>query len=81
MENTITFGGSVPICFNIHGHDHSGLGYNDDYHLNLAQNVWGYFPLNLNQFIKQGYLKNIESAHRATINKRIERNGIRLWLK
>ena len=74
----ITFGGSIPICFNIHGHDHSGLGYNDDYHLNLAQNIWGYFPLNLNRFIKQGYLKNIESAHRATINKRIERNGIRL---
>lgn len=74
----ITFGGTIPICFNIHGHDHSGLGYNDNCHLNIVQNLFGFFPLDLKQFINQGYLKKIESAHRATINKRIERNGIRL---
>lgn len=57
-----------PIAFNIHGHDHSGEYYNDDYHLNLAQNVFGYEPLNLKDFIKDGHLKYVKSIHREIID-------------
>ena len=57
-----------PIAFNIHGHDHSGEYYNDDYHLNIAQNIWGYLPLNLKIFIEDGMLKHIKSIHRVTID-------------
>ena len=60
-----------PIAFNIHGHDHSGESYNDDYHLNIAQNIYGFYPLNLKSFIKEGFLKNIKSIHRATIDNAI----------
>ena len=63
----------IPIAFNIHGHDHSGKYYNDDYRLNLAQNVYGYQPLNLKEFINNGILKRIDSIHRVTINKAIEK--------
>lgn len=62
-----------PVAFNIHGHDHSGKYYNDNYHLNLAQNVYGYVPLNLNQFIKSGLLKSISNIHRITIDYATER--------
>lgn len=55
------------FVFNIHGHKHD-LKENDMYHLNLAQNVFGYVPLNLNQFIKSGKLKNLKDIHRITID-------------
>ena len=55
------------FVFNIHGHKHD-LKENDIYHLNLAQNVFGYVPLNLNQFIKSGKLKNLKDIHRITID-------------
>ena len=55
------------IAFNIHGHDHN-WGDFDDYHLNLAQNVFGYFPLNLKNFINNGKLKKIKNIHRVTID-------------
>ena len=57
-----------PIAFNIHGHDHNKKNKETYYSLNLAQNVYGYIPLNLNQFIKNGKLKNIDDIHRITIN-------------
>lgn len=60
-----------PIAFNIHGHDHSGESYNDDYHLNIAQNIYGFYLLNLKSFIKEGVLKNTKSIHRATIDNAI----------
>ena len=66
----------TPIAFNIHGHDHSGEYYNDNCHLNLAQNVWGYIPLNLKEFINDGILKHISSIHRATIDKAINRKEL-----
>lgn len=56
------------IAFNIHGHQHDKNVTNDNYHLNICQNVYGYIPLNLNQFIKSGKLKNIQDIHRVTIN-------------
>lgn len=57
-----------PIAFNIHGHDHNNKIYKDEYHLNIAQNIFGYIPLNLNQFIKSGKLKQIKSIHRMIID-------------
>jgi len=63
------------IAFNIHGHDHSGEYYNDDYHLNITQNVWGYFPLNLKEFINIGILKQVQNIHRVTIDKATERKN------
>lgn len=62
-----------PIAFNIHGHDHSGEYYNDDYHLNLAQNVFGYEPLDLSKFIKSGLLRHIKSIHREVIDEATRR--------
>lgn len=50
------------IAFNIHGHDH-GNETNDYYHLNICPNIFGYIPLNLNQFIKSGYLKRVKDIH------------------
>ena len=54
---------SMPIAFNIHGHDHGKNFWDDEYHLNICQNVYGYIPLNLNQFIKGGHLKRVKDIH------------------
>lgn len=61
----------MPIAFNIHGHDHGKNFWDDEYHLNICQNIYGYVPLNLNQFIKSGYLKKIKDIHRLTIDNAI----------
>lgn len=64
-----------PIAFNIHGHDHNKYEpYYEDYHfhLNITQNVFGYKPLNLNTFIKKGYLKYVKSIHREIIDNATE---------
>lgn len=68
---TQTWETAQTIAFNIHGHDHNGT--KRDFHLNLAQNIYGYIPLNLNQFIKSGELKKINDIHRATIDNAIAR--------
>lgn len=68
---------NIPIAFNIHGHNHSGPIQKDAYHYNIAQNIYGYDPLNLKEFIKEGYLKNIKSIHRATINNATKRKKVR----
>lgn len=68
---------STPIAFNIHGHDHSQIEICDNFHLNLAQNVYGYEPLNLKKWIEKGYLKNILSVHRTTINYQTEKKNER----
>ena len=61
------------IVYNIHGHDHSKQELRDLVHLNLAQNIYGYEPLNLKKFIEEGYLKYIPSIHRATIDHQTKR--------
>lgn len=61
-----TYDTAQTIAFNIHGHDHNGQGRN--FHLNICQNIFGYIPLNLNQFIKSGELKKINDIHRTTID-------------
>lgn len=62
---------AMPIAFNIHGHDHGKKFWDDKYHLNICQNIYGYIPLNLNQFIKNGYLKRVKDIHRLTIDNAI----------
>ena len=61
-----TYDTAQTTAFNIHGHDHGGQGRN--FHLNICQNIFGYIPLNLNQFIKSGELKKINDIHRITID-------------
>ena len=61
-----------PVAFNIHGHIHDNR-YIDDLHLNLAQNVFGYEPLNLGDFIKEGNLKKLKSIHREIIDDASDR--------
>lgn len=53
------------IAINIHGHDHNGFKHST-YHFNICQNVYGYVPLNLSQFIKSGYLNKVKDIHTLT---------------
>ena len=53
---------------NIHGHDHSHWFMEDNYHLNLCPNLYGYLPLNLKNLIEDGWLKKISSIHRLAID-------------
>ncbi len=66
-------------CVNIHGHDHSNT---EPYapgckHLNLAANVCGYTPVSLGKLIKDGFLANIPTIHRLTIDQASERKAMR----
>ena len=65
----ITCGYWTSICLNIHGHDHSGLFFKNEYHLNLVPNIAGYLPYNLKHIIEDGKIKNITTAHRAVIDR------------
>lgn len=62
-------------CLNIHGHDHNNVEpYRDDCkHINLAANVCEYTPVNLGKLIKDGILSDIDSIHRKTIDRQIEK--------
>ena len=62
-------------CLNIHGHDHNNMeAYMDGCkHLNLAANVCGYTPVNLGKLINGGILSDIDSIHRTTIDRAVER--------
>ena len=62
-------------CLNIHGHDHNGV---ETYqvgckHINLAANLCGYTPISLGKIIKDGILSDIDSIHRQTIDKAVEK--------
>ena len=62
-------------CLNIHGHDHNGV---EPYHvgckhINLAANMCGYTPINLGKIIKEGILSDIDSIHRQTIDRAVEK--------
>lgn len=63
----------VPWAFNIHGHIHDPKHKNDKRHFNVCSDVIGYVPINMNQWMKQGYLSHVESIHRQTINIATER--------
>ena len=59
---------NVPWAFNIHGHIHDSKCKNDKFHFNVCADMIGYTPINFNQWMKQGYLSDIETIHRDTIN-------------
>ena len=63
----------VPWAFNLHGHIHDSKHKNDKHHFNVCSDVIGYVPINMNQWMKQGYLSHVESIHRTTINKATKR--------
>ena len=61
-----------PYAYVIHGHDHSGshLEYG---HMNVCCDVIEYSPINFNQFLKSGKLKECENIEREIIDKATER--------
>ena len=61
----------VPWAYNVHGHDHAGRKRKG--HLNACSDVIGYKPINFNQWLKSGAMANIQTIHRATIDKATER--------
>lgn len=63
----------VPWAFNIHGHIHDSKHKNDKHHFNVCSDVINYTPINMNQWMKQGYISRVESIHRTTIDKATER--------
>lgn len=65
-------------ALNLHGHTHSGPIQQDKYHYNVCCDVINYTPLNLNQFLKKGYLANITTLHRQSIDTQIKRKKKRL---
>ena len=67
----------VPWAFNIHGHIHDPKHKNDKYHFNVCSDAIDYMPINMNQWMKQGYLSHVESIHRTTIDSAIIRKAKR----
>ncbi len=64
---------NISWLFNLHGHIHDFRHKNDNHHFNVCADMIGYMPINLNQWMKQGYLSRIETIHRTTINKATKR--------
>ena len=75
----------VPWAFNIHGHVHSGEPMSDNRHFNVCGEVRKcYEPVNLNQFMKAGFMAKIQTIHRDTIDKatkRARKRGYKLGQK
>jgi calcineurin-like phosphoesterase family protein len=69
----------IPWAFNLHGHVHSlPHGQKSHHrHFNCCSDAIGYKPINLNQWLKQGYLANIQTIHRETIDRATERKAKR----
>ena len=64
----------VPWAFNIHGHVHSGAPMSDERHFNVCGEARKcYEPVNLNQFMKAGFMAKIQTIHRDIIDKATER--------
>ena len=64
----------VPWAMNLHGHIHDPRHKNDDHHFNVCAEAINYTPINMNQWMKQGYLSRIETIHRDTIDRATERS-------
>ena len=62
----------IDWAFNIHGHTHMLMKQRKG-HLCVCSDAIGYLPVNFNQFIKSGRLKEVESIHRSTIDQATER--------
>ena len=64
----------VPWAFNIHGHVHHGEPMSDNQHFNVCGEARKcYEPVNLNQFMKAGFMAKIQTIHRDTIDKATKR--------
>ena len=64
----------VPWAFNIHGHAHHGAPMSDNQHFNVCGEARKcYEPVNLNQFMKAGFMAKIQTIHRDTIDKATKR--------
>jgi calcineurin-like phosphoesterase family protein len=61
----------IPWLYNIHGHDHAGRKREN--HLNVCSDVIGYRPVNLNQFLKNGFMSKVQTIHRVTIDNATKR--------
>lgn len=61
-----------PYAYNIHGHNHNGFQFLKG-HMNVCADVINYTPVNFNQFIKSGKLKECIDIHRETIDTATER--------
>ena len=61
----------TPWALNIHGHDHQGAKRKGC--INVCADVIDYTPINMNQLLKSGIFKDVESIHRTTIDKATER--------
>ena len=69
----------VPWAVNFHGHDHTGHKRKGCF--NFCADVISYGPINLNQLLKTGIYKDVESVHRITIDaatKRARKRGKKL---
>ena len=64
----------VPWAFNIHGHAHHGEPMSDNRHFNVCGEARKcYEPVNLNQFMKAGFMSKIQTIHRDVIDKATKR--------
>ena len=57
----------IPWATNLHGHDHAGHKRRGC--INCCLDVNDYEPINMNQLLKSGIYKDVESIHRLTIDK------------
>jgi calcineurin-like phosphoesterase family protein len=62
----------ISWAFNIHGHTHC-VEFNRKGHLCVCSDFINYTPVNFNQFVKSGRLREVTPMHRATIDKATER--------
>ena len=62
----------TPYMYNIHGHVHSGEHFEYG-SMNVCADVIGYSPINFNQFIKSGKLKECKDIHRDCIDTATKR--------
>ena len=68
-----------PYALNIHGHTHSLPARYDKQHLNVCAEAINYYPIGLKTWvIESGFLKDIPSIHRETIDAATERKKKKL---
>ena len=62
----------IDWAFNLHGHTHNLCARRPN-HLCVCADVTGYAPINFNEFMKSGLLKEAMPLHRYTIDKATKR--------
>ena len=66
----------IDWAFNLHGHNHN-LCTRRPNHLCVCVDVCGYAPINFNQFMTSGLLKEAMPLHRSTIDKATENKKLK----